>query len=141
MPQFTALSGAEAKSVILAKISAAMDESGEFAQNITYPWFKYDFSLKTTSYPKYAFDAELKEVVTASGEHKDPDGASENLVPSLDDVVELNMGSGPTVIDTPDQARVDAGLPLPTASPVANVGVVDVPVMQAKPPVAKNKGK
>jgi hypothetical protein len=134
MPQFTAINGLEAKAIILDRISKALDESGDFSQNITYPWWKFSFELKMTSYPKAAFEAELAAVAKVEESHEDP----ENVPPSLDDVKETIIAPEPVIIDTPDQARVDAGLPLPTAVPVKNVGIVDAPVMQA--PKAK-KGK
>lgn len=141
MPQFTALSGSELKSVILDKISRAMDESGDFNNNITYPWLRYSYELKMTSYPKFAFDAELQPVVKVEDEIKDPLGAPENLVPSMDDVKETVLVSEPMTIDTPDQARVDADLPLPTPTPVVNIGVVDKMVMQKSQPPMRGKGK
>ncbi len=140
MPHFTALSGSELKSVILKRIEQEMENSGDFNNNITYPWLKYIFELKITSYPKFAFDAELQTVVEIEGEHKDPEGAPENLVPSMDDVKETVITAEPMIVDTPDQARVDADLPLPTPTPVVNIGVVDKLVMQEKLPT-KGKSK
>jgi len=131
MPQFTACNGLEAKAIILDKISKALDETGDFSQNITYPWWKFQFSVKMTSYPKFATEAEpvelTKDVVV-------PDEAPPEGEPAQVTVVV----SDPEIVDTPDQARVDAELPLPTAVPVKNVGIVDKAIPQA--PQAKGKG-
>lgn len=135
MPQFTAVNGLEAKAIILDKISKALDETGDFNQNITYPWWKFSFDIKMTSYPKAAFEAELTPVAKGEIDQRDP----ENVPESMDDVKETIIAPEPTVVDTPDQARVDAGLPLPTAVPVKNVGIVDQPVAQV--PVAKGRGR
>lgn len=129
MPQFTATNGLEAKAIILDKISKALDETGDFTQNITYPWWKFSFEIKMTSYPKAAFEAELTKVASGEEDHLDP----ENVPESLDEVKETIIAPEPTVVDTPDQARVDADLPLPTAVPIKNVGIVDKPIQQAKP--------
>lgn len=131
MPQFTACNGLEAKAVILDKISKALDETGDFNQNITYPWWKFNFSIKMTSYPKFALEAEPQ--VVAQGTEV-PQEAS----PEGEDLQITAIVSEDTVVDTPDQARVDADLPLPTAVPVKGVGIVDKPIAQA--PQAKNKG-
>ena len=129
MPVFTALNGAEVKAVFLDAISKAMDESGEFKENLTFPWVKFSYDLKLTSYPKAAMDSDPASVAK---------GEIEQEVPVMDGpVVETVITSEPVIIDTPDQARVDAGLPLPTAVPVKNVGIVDKPVIQA--PVKKGK--
>lgn len=131
MPQFTALNGLEAKAVILAAIGKALDETGDFSQNITYPWWKFNFQVKMTSYPKFALEAE--PVVVAKGTE-----TSEEPIPESEDLQVTGIASEDVVVDTPDQARVDAELPLPTAVPVKNVGVVDQLIPQA-PPTRKRK--
>lgn len=133
MPQFTALNGLEAKAVLLDKISKALDETGDFNQNITYPWWKASFEIKMTSYPKAAFEAELHTVATGEIEPE-----PEALIPSEAEVKETLVAPEPFVVDTPDQARVEADLPLPTAVPVKGIGIVDKPIKQ-QAPVKKGK--
>lgn len=126
MSQFNPLNGAELKKVILAQIEKEMDDSGDFQANITYPWLKYTFEIKMNSYPKFAFDAE--PVVVAKG------GDSLSVeVPSTEDDTKETLISGGTSVDTPDQARVDAELPIPTPTPTVHQGIVDKPVIQQKP--------
>ena len=126
MPQFTACNGLEAKAVILAAVSKALDETGDFVQNITYPWWKFRFSVKMTSYPKFSAEAEPVEIAKNEviPEVAPPEGEDAQVTAIVSDDV---------VIDIPDQARVDADLPLPTAVPVKNVGIVDRPIPQARP--------
>jgi hypothetical protein len=119
----------ELKAVFLDQISKAMDESGEFNGNLSYPWVKWDFSLKFTSYPKFAVDSELQEVVNIS--EVIPAGDIPPLeIQDENTKIVVVAPEEPLVIDTPDQARVDADLPLPTPVPVVNVGVVDKPIKQ-----------
>lgn len=134
MAQFNALSGAELKQIFLDTISKALDESGEFGENLAYPWVKWDYSIKFTSYPKYPVDSDLIQVAAGEQEQVQP-----NLIDPETPLEERTFASSePIVIDTPDQARVDADLPLPTPVPVVNVGMVDRPVKQQQ---AFKKGK
>ena len=130
MPQFTATNGLEAKAIILDKISKALDETGDFNQNITYPWWKFSFSVKMTSYPKAFMDSELVEIVM--------DEVIPTEAPPDSDIHITAVVSDPLVVDTPDQARVEADLPIPTAVPVKGVGIVDKPIIQ-KPAVKKGR--
>ena len=51
------------KRSLLDRISKALDETGDFNQNITYPWWKASFEIKMTSYPKGRVrEAELQPV-------------------------------------------------------------------------------
>jgi hypothetical protein len=131
MPQFTATNGLEAKAIILDKISKALDETGDFNQNITYPWWKFKFSVKMTSYPKAAMESEPVEVAGFEDVPVAP-------APENEPVHIMAVVSDPLVVDTPDQARVDADLPIPTAVPVKGVGMVDKPIVQ-KPAVKKGR--
>lgn len=129
--QFNPLNGTELMEVIIADIRRAMIESGEFSQNLTYQWIKYDYKIKMVSYPKNSAEDEPQEVVTGGAAFPDPD------FPPLDiDAVDTQRlflePDAPVIVDTPDQARVDADLPLPTPVPVVNVGIVDKPIRQAK---------
>lgn len=132
MSQFTAINGLEAKAILLDRISKALDETGDFNQNITYPWWRASFEIKMTSYPKAAFEAELTPVTSGEIEPE-----PEALIPSEAEAKETLTGET-FVVDTPDQARVEADLPIPTAVPIKNVGIVDKPIKQAPP---NKKGK
>lgn len=134
MPQFNSLNGQELKKIVLAEIEKDLDNSGAFAQNIAYPWAKLNWSINLTSYPQRPPDADPIPVATGGIEAQIEGGKQE--APEALAEVAINR-EVPLVLDTPDQARADAGLPLPTPTPVPNVGVVDKPVMQA--PAKKGK--
>jgi len=121
---FNPLTGIELKKAILNKIESSMDESDVFVGNITYPWVKYDFSVSMTSYPKNAPEAEPEKVAEGTEE------LGEASVRSKDAERVVIAPPSPIVIDTPDQARVEADLPIPTPVPVIGIGIVDKPVMQ-----------
>jgi hypothetical protein len=124
--QFNALSGAELKAIILDRISKELDDSGEFSPNLSYPWIKWDFQVRVTTYPKHPVENEPEVVAEGTIENN----INHELLAETE-TVEVSVPE-PIIIDTPDQARVDADLPLPTPVPVVNVGVVDKPVKQAK---------
>lgn len=125
MPQFNALNGMELKKVILQQMERTLEDSGDFQQNVTYPWVKYSFELKMTSYPKFSADSEPISVAIAEDTLTDPDFMVPDEPPTL-----TVVSSEPVIVDTPDQARVDADLPIPTPVPVVGVGVIDRPVKQ-----------
>ena len=125
MSQFNPLSGTELLEVIIADIRKIAEESGEFSPNLAYPWIKYSYEIKLTTYPKRPIDAE-PETVVAGGAN----ASTDDLDPQAIQEPEVVLSSGDVIIDTPDQARVDADLPLPTAVPVVNVGIVDKPIRQ-----------
>lgn len=136
MPQFTALNGIELKKVILARIEQELDDSGRFQQNLAYPWLKWSASVSLTSYPQAPMEDEPKEIIQVKEELGDDTVSLDQLQPPATVVV---VEIPPTVIDTPDQARVDAELPLPTPTPIVNIGIVDKPVMQQKAQPRKGK--
>jgi hypothetical protein len=133
MPQFTALNGQEYKKVILDKVSEELENSGLCATNLTYPWIKFSFVFKHTSYPQAPMEQEPQPVVSVEvtqGEAGLEPPPPENRTVAVVDPMAV-------VIDTPDQARVDADLPIPTPTPLVNIGIVDKMVKQAP----KGKGK
>jgi hypothetical protein len=125
---FNALNGAELKKAILADIEREMDLTGEFRNHVTFPWVKYTAHITLLSYPKQAMDAEPGIKITASGV------ATDNLVPPVAEpevVLDLKVGS---VVNVPDQARVDSDQPIPTQSLAAGI-LIDAPVHRVKTPL------
>ena len=129
MPQFNSLNGHELLEILLKEIRKDMENSGAFAQNIAYPWIKAAWMINMTTYPQRAPDADPIPVVNGDFEAQVEGGKQE----SPDAFAEVQIARDvPLVIDTPDQARAEADLPIPTAVPLPNVGVVDKPVKQQK---------
>lgn len=115
---FNALSGTELKKAILAELDKEMDLSGEFRSHVTYPWVKFDANIKILSYPKQDMNAEPLTVAVASGELST--GAAVDYSVPVVTVAEINTQK---IIDTPDQARIETGQPVPTQATVAGVQV------------------
>lgn len=109
---FTALNGLETLEVIMTKIRRALENTGEFKQNIAFPLLRFDYDLKVWAYPKQPLDGEPGiKVVGSVGE-----ATGEPLV---------NVSST-KVMDTPDKERFDANLPIPVVQPAAGGILVDV---------------
>lgn len=126
MPQqtFNALTGKELKEVILQKISEELDLSGDFGPHLTYPWIKYDFRVRVLSYPRQAVtsDPDVKaEATTISN------------IPERSETIHEIQVTNEQIIDTPDQARADHNLPIPTATPGPGGVLVDKPVTPKLP--------
>lgn len=129
---FNALSGQELKKAILADIEKELELTGEFKQHMTFPWVRYEATVKVLSYPKQALDAEPAIKIEAKGEMVG-DGA-ENISESARPEVILDLSIA-DVMDTPDKARVQSGQPIPTQARQNGV-LVDKPVHRIEPAVA-----
>lgn len=126
---FNALSGPELKAVILAAIAKKLDDTGEFGGHMAYPWVSYTFKVGIVAYPKQAMNAEPGIVA----EQADP--VDYGKFPSNAEAPEpatITQVTGSDVIDTPDKARLDADLPLPTMA--VGLGGVIVDKLIVPPP-------
>jgi hypothetical protein len=135
MPQFNALTGPELKVVIMKEIERLLEETNEFGNHRAFPWVKVSIGrIKILAYPKQGLDEE-PEIKTDEFEKvlSEPDAPQPDEQPV---VVEIEPSE--RIIDTPDAARVGAGLPLPTpgladAGGVVVPGIVDKMVYPANP--------
>jgi hypothetical protein len=128
---FNALNGPELKAVILAAIAKKLDDTGEFSTHMTYPWVSYTFNVGIVSYPKQAMDAEpgivaVQETPVDIGKFPTNEEAPEPAT-----VTQVHGGA---VIDTPDKARLDADLPLPTTAVGLGGVIVDKPIVAPPAP-------
>jgi hypothetical protein len=124
---FNALNGPELKKAILAELDKEMELSGEFRNNLTYPWVKFDASIRVLSYPKQDMNAAPTLVARAEGEISTEE-AVDYSVPAVE-VVNIDTQK---VIDTPDAVRIETGQPVPTQATVAGVQI-DKPVLRPQP--------
>jgi hypothetical protein len=115
---FNALTGVESLDVILSKIKTALLNTGEFQNHITFPLPKYEFSVKVWVYPKQSLEG------PPGIEVKGSDGAADGA-PN----VSITKSE---ILDTPDKARLDAGLPVPRANMVGGIVVDKVVVTDSK---------
>lgn len=113
-PELIAMNGREVLKYLIDRIEKKLDASGEFAEHVTFPWWKYSFEVKLLSYPKQDIDVDLN--VVAQGEEVIGGIASEGTV-----VSELKVEESET-IDTPDKARIDSDQPInvPASGPGGN---------------------
>lgn len=125
---FNALSGTELKKAILADIEKEMDATGEFKQHMTFPWVRYEATVKILAYPKQALDAEPGIQLHAVGEMVGE--GVENLPGEAPETI-LDLRILDT-IDTPDKARVTSNQPIPTQARAAGV-LIDKPVHRVEP--------
>src|SRR5579862_6009132 len=138
-PQFNALTGPELIDVILSKVREKLEDTGEFKAHRTFPWVKLFFgSIKVLAYPKQDYDDEpeiktdeIEVVLTPDAPQPDEQPVTVEIAPSEE------------IIDTPDQARMDADLPLPTPG-LADAAGVTVPHLVDKlvqPPMKRGPGR
>lgn len=105
---FNALNGFEARDYILSKVREAMEGSGEFPANLTFPWFRFEFSLKisrlTGRVEEPVVEREQRPLVVAE---------TVGETPALDspEVETLELVGGMEV-SVPDEARVESGQPI-----------------------------
>lgn len=132
---FNALNGPELLKSILSDIERELTLTGEFKNNITYPWVKYEATVKVLSYPKQNLADEPGIKVAVTSETAFPNDVDDNTrpAPEVPEVVfDLRLAD---VIDTPDKARVDSGQPIPTQGKAAGV-LVDKLVHRTEQAVA-----
>lgn len=116
---FTALNGQEALEVILTKIRAALEKTGEFRQNIAFPLPKFEFKVGVWVYPKQTLTGEPGiKVESVVGEA------------SGDPAIVVDQTG---TITTPDKERLEANLPIPKAQSAVGV-IVDIRQDQPKEP-------
>jgi hypothetical protein len=116
--QFNALTGPEVLQVILSDIEEKLVKTGDFPHSITFPWFRYSWEVKVTAYPQQGKNDEPKFKLSGGSGTKGDEPVGETPM----ETVVSNPGK---VVDTPDQARKDAGLPIPTPAPGVAGVVVD----------------
>lgn len=117
---FNALNGQEAMDVILTKVRAALEKTGEFKQNIAFPLPKFEFDVRVWVYPKQNLNGEagIKASAMVGEAEGDPD------------IVVTQSAT----VTTPDKARQEADLPIPRAQSAAKGIIVDVPQDLPKEP-------
>jgi len=125
-PLFHAITGEEFKEILLKDLRKALEDSGQFLPHITFPLVKWKFKLECIVVPRQAIDAE-PELVVEGGEAliyglKKDDKDPKTIVITHEEL-----------IDTPDQARQDRGLPIPTPVRGPDGSLEDAMVKSAKP--------
>ena len=122
---FNALGAQEFKAIIMKSIERGFDESGEFADHLTFPKVSWDFRLEVKVYPSASPD----RVVVAKGQiERSP--VTEDQARTAK-IVTFSQAAG---IDTPDLAREQNALPIPTPKAGADGIVGDVAILSPNEP-------
>jgi hypothetical protein len=116
MSHFNALTGHELKAAILAKITAALDKSEEFTNNVTFPLAFISFQVSVWTYPKQNFTPAGKPLETEEPEIKISDLFPESEKLSTQ-AVETSLVSHEETISVPDKTRIESGLAVPVMAP------------------------
>lgn len=114
-PELIAMNGREVLKYLIDRIEKKLDASGEFAEHVTFPWWKYSFEVKLLSYPKQDIDVDLN--VVAQGQET----IGEIALTGHEVVHTVEVEESET-IDTPDKARIDSDQPInvPASGPGGN---------------------
>lgn len=111
MTSFNALSGVELQAFVAYQVEKAMRDSGEFTPNVSFPWFTFKFSLTIQALSGVPGDTRVGEggttKVAVEGGQGELPPASEGAVP----LAEVEF-SGEGEISVPDEARIEAGIPI-----------------------------
>lgn len=115
MRVFNALNGAELKKILMNEIERALDGDPDFRPHLTFPMVRWSWKLEMRVYPR---DPEGK-TVEVSGETiqavRQPDGTTVDFNPEGKASERVVISAPERVIDTPDIAREEEGLPVPEA--------------------------
>lgn len=130
--QFTAINGEEFKKILLSSISSALEDSGEFRNHVTFPLIQWNFKLECKIVPRQALDTDPEVVVEGNGARVSPDFSADELKNQRR--LEIN---GEDFIDTPDLAREQAGIGIPTPVVGPDGSIEDKPVVSRREPEAK----
>ncbi len=124
-PLFHAITAEEFKRILLKDLEKALDESGQFPPHITFPLVKWNFTLECVIVPRQAIDAPAELVVK---------GGSALLYDlKKDDVDPITVKfTQDDLIDTPDLARQEHGLPIPTPVRGPDGSLEDAMVLSTK---------
>jgi hypothetical protein len=102
---FNALSGPELLDIICKDFRRRLEGTGEFKPNVTFPWVRYDFKAHVLCYPTQGKTDDPKIYVSARAELGNLD---------IEAAAQQFESEGGAIIDTPDKARAENNLPIPT---------------------------
>lgn len=121
---FNALNGEELIKVISAEVTSsvrvALENSGEFRTHNTFPWVKITYGVQVLAYPQQNTGDEPK--IKVEGKIDINSGPPNEEAKILPEPIKVVIEDG-KLINQPDKARIDAGLPIPTIAPAAGVMV------------------
>jgi len=109
--EFNALSGRELKAVIMKEIESAFDSVHDFTTDaVTFPVTRWTWKLDLQCYPREPQGIELQK----TGAHVATDATPEEMTNTQPFELQGANAVGAEGMLAPDQAREQAGLPVPT---------------------------
>lgn len=137
---FNALTGAEAKKMILTEIERQLDADYRFRANITYPVIAWRWKLAATVYPGEPANWEVnvgpkvQQAVATADKDRPPMPGEDAPSVEIDMTGGRDVGAGTSIGGlTADGARREAGMPVPTprrvVGPEGSRMTVDAPVL------------
>jgi len=107
---YNPLSGDEVKALILREIEQAFNEVGDFRPAVAFPVVRWKWDLTLSVYPRDPQDITLQKV----GAHVSTDATPEEMTNTADTILQGQNAVGAQGMTPADQAREEAGLPVPT---------------------------
>jgi hypothetical protein len=126
---YNALSGDEVKQLILKEIEQAFDQVADFRPSVAFPVVRWNFTCALSVYPRDPQDIAIQKV----GAHVSTDATPEEMTNTTDVILEGQNAVGAQGMLAPDQAREEAGLPVPTLRRDRTGNLVDVMETKDKP--------
>jgi hypothetical protein len=125
---YNALQGDEVKKIILREVEQAFNEVADFRPSVAFPVLRWQWNLKIDCYPRDPQNIEIQK----TGAHVATDATDEELTSTQPIELSGQNAVGAAGMLAPDQAREEAGLPVPTLRRDRSGNLVDV--METKAP-------
>ncbi len=126
---FNPLNGAEVEAIIIREVKAAFAEVSDFREMVTFPVVRWNWNLKIDCYPREPQTIELQK----SGAHVATDATPEEMTSTQAIELKGQNAVGAVGMQAPDQAREEAGLPVPKLKFDKMGGAYDEMVQKDKP--------
>ena len=126
-PSFNALNGTEMVEYIKEKIGKALEDTGEFQANLTFPLFNATYRVSVASYPQQQLTQEPK--IKVEGSVLVDNRETKDVLPPDHKTTTVESEFR---VDTPDKARDEVGMPIPTPAPGPKGVLVDKGVVRGK---------
>ncbi len=126
---YNPLNGVEVKTLILREIEAAFAEVSDFREMVTFPVVRWNWKCTISCYPREPQDIPLQKI----GAHIATDATPEEMTSTQDVGLQGQNAVGAPGMTPADQAREEAGLPVPKLKFDKMGGAYDEMVRKDKP--------
>lgn len=130
MPEYNALNGRELRAILLKEIADAFDQIHDFtSEAVTFPVVRWQFNLKLDCYPREPQTIDVQK----AGARIATEATSEEMTSTQPYELQGANAVGAEGMLAPDQAREQAGLPVPTLKTDKKLGVAHHEMVQKQP--------